>query len=206
MSSIFNPRYRLDNKSANVSKTLFTISRAIKNLEWKKGKIKNLTPSQIEILLFLNYVRPDAASVNAVNNYLSYKPSTVTGILNTLEKKELIERKRLSSDRRHVHLKLTPLGIKVINLIKDLGTEIESIINELNNNEREILGKLLSKVSEKIIERGYVSTAEICITCCYFNADKNPDSKKPHYCKCLNIPLSKEDIYQECPDYKMGLT
>ncbi|MCH6575354.1 MAG: MarR family transcriptional regulator, partial [Bacteroidetes bacterium] len=120
MSSIFNPRYRLDNKSARVSKTLFTISRAIKNLEWKKGKIKNLTPSQIEILLFLNYVRPDAASVNAVNNYLSYKPSTVTGILNTMENKELIERKRLNSDRRYVHLKLTSLGIKVINLINDL--------------------------------------------------------------------------------------
>jgi DNA-binding MarR family transcriptional regulator len=205
MSSIFNPRYRLDNKSASVSKTLFTISRAIKNLEWEKGKIKNLTPSQIEILLFLNYLRPDAASVNAVNNYLSYKPSTVTGILNTLENKELIERRRLSSDRRQVHLKLTSLGIKVTNLIKDLGTEIESIINELNKNEREILEKLLNKVSEKIIERGYVSIAEICITCCYFNSDRSPDSKKPHYCECLNIPLSKKEIYQECPDYKKQL-
>ncbi len=45
MSSIFDPRYRLDNKSASVSKTLFTISRAIKNLEWKKAKIKNQAKS-----------------------------------------------------------------------------------------------------------------------------------------------------------------
>ena len=65
--------------------------------------------------------------------------------------------------------------------------------------------KLLNKVSEKIIERGYVSIAEICNTCCYFNPDRNPDSKKPHYCKCLNIPLSKEEIYQECPEYKKEL-
>ena len=205
MSSIFDPKYRLKNKSAIVSRTLFTISRAIKNLEWEKGKIEKLTPSQIEILLFLNYLRPSAANINAVKNYLSYKPSTITGILNTLEKKELIERKRLRSDRRHVQLNLTPLGYKVVKLINDLGKEIEVIIDDLDENELDVLDKILNKVSSKLIERGHVMITEICITCCYFNADKNPNSPKPHYCKFLKINLSNEEIYQECPDYQKQL-
>ena len=205
MSSIFDPKYRLKNKSAIISRTLFTISRAIKHLEWEKSKLEHLTPSQIETLIFLNYVRPSAANVNAVKDYLSCKPSTVTGILNTLENKKLIERQRLGSDRRHVQLNLTPLGIKVTNIIKDLGKEIEIIIEELDENELEVLEQVLTKVSGKLAEKGYVTTSEICLTCCYFNADKNPASNKPHYCNCLNIQLSNDEIYLECPDYKKQL-
>lgn len=203
--SIFDPKYRIEHPGAKLTKTLFTISKAIKYLEREKGRVENLTPTQIESLLFLNYVRPEAATVNALAKHLGSKPSTVTGILDILENKELITRKRMETDRRHVLLALTSKGIEVIQVIKDLGKEVEEIIDCLDEKEQQTLEELLRKISVKLLDKGYVFKNEICKTCDFFTPNRYPDKRKPHYCKCLNILLSEKDIYKECPDYKESM-
>ena len=202
---IFDPIYRQEKISAHIARTLFTISKAIKHLQWVKSKLENLTPTQIESLLFINYIRPNAATVNTLAKHLSCKPATVSGVLDSLENKKLILRKRKSSDRRYVLLSLTPKGLKAIGVIKDLGKEIEEIISEFNDEEKGIFEELLMKLSRKLRQKGYVFNAEICKSCCFFKPNKYPRSSKPHYCNCLNIVLGKEDIYKECPDYKDAL-
>jgi len=203
--SIFDPLYRQEHTSAKVARALFTISKAIKHIEWEKAKLEHLTPTQIESLLFLNYVRPNAATVNALAKQLSCKPATVSGILDTLENKKFILRSRKSSDRRHVLLSLTHKGFMAVKLINDLGKEIEEIISGFNEKEQKTLEKLLMKLSRKLLDKGYVFTTEICNTCIYFDPNKLPGSAKPHYCKCLKIVLSEKDIYKECPEYKEAL-
>ncbi len=204
--SIFDPIYRQGNTSAQISRTLFTIGKAIKHLQWDESKSKQLTPTQVQSLLFLKYIRPDAATVNTLAKHLTCTPATISGILDTLENKKLIVRNRKTNDRRRVLVSLTPKGTSAISVIENYGKEVEKLISEFNREEQEILGKLLMKLARKLIEKGYGFSMDACSSCCFFISNKYPGSKKPHYCRCLDILLSEKEIYMECPDYKEALT
>ena len=200
--SIFDPIYRQTHVAAQIARSLFTIGKAIKNLQWQKSKSEHVTPTQIQSLLFLKYIRPDAATVNALAKHLSCTPATVSGVLDALENKKYILRNRKIDDKRNVVVSLTPKALNALGVFENFGEEIDEIISEFNKEEQEILAKLLMKLSRKLIEKGYAFTTDICRTCCFFMPDKYPGLAKPHYCKCLNILLSEKETYMECPDYK----
>lgn len=200
--SIFDPIYRQTHMAAQIARSLFTIGKAIKNLQWQKSKSEHLTPTQVQSLLFLKYIRPDAATVNTLAKHLSCTPATVSGVLDALDNRKYILRNRKIDDKRTVVLSLTAKGLNALGVFENFGEEIEEIISEFNKEEQENLAKPLMKLSQKLIEKGYGFTTDICRTCCFFKQDKYRGSEKPHYCKCLNILLSEKETYMECPDYK----
>jgi DNA-binding MarR family transcriptional regulator len=203
--SIFDPIYRQKHVSGQIGRTLFNIGQAIKHILWEKGKLEHLTPAQIQALLFLKYIRPDAATVNTLSKYLSCKPATVSGILDALQSKKLVSRNRDTDDRRKVLLSLTPKGLRAVHVVENLGQEVEEMISELGEEELEVLVKLLSKMSKKLLEKGYIMITDVCTTCCFFKPYKYPESQRPHYCEFLNIWLGDSDICKECPDHREAL-
>ncbi len=202
--SIFDPKYRLNHISAQVAKKLFHISKAIRNIEREKGKLENLTPTQVDSLIFLNYIRPDIATVSALARYLGCKPSTVTGIVDALEKKGLVRRNKISGeDRRQVFLALTEKGLTVVKAVECLGKELEEIItSRITPEEQRLLDELLGRITATMKDKGYVFISEVCKTCDFLIFNRDPSSDRPHYCSCLNIFLNNMEIYEECPEYK----
>jgi len=203
--SIFDPIYRQTHIAAQIARSLFTIGKSIKYLQWRKSKSKQLTPTQVQSLLFLRYIRPGAATVNTIAKHLSCTPATVSGILDVLENKKFILRNRKGDDRRTVVLSLTPKGLRFLGVFENFGKEIEEIISEFTEEEQEILGALLMKLTRRLIEEGYAFDTDICRTCCFFKPNKYPGSEDPHYCECLKILLNEKETYMECPDYKEAL-
>ena len=53
-------------------------------------------------------------SLGALTKIVFLNNSTVTGIVDRLEKRELVRRKRISKDRRQVHVEITDAGITFI--------------------------------------------------------------------------------------------
>ncbi len=194
--SIFDPLY-----SGQITRSFFYIGQAVKNILWEKSKHEHLTPAQVKVLLFINYTRNDAITVGNIAKYLSCTPATVSGVVDSLEKKDLIRRVRGLDDRRKVHLKLNPAGRKAVGVVESIGYEIEDIVSEFSSEEQEMLEKLLERISEKLIDIGLIYTGDICTACCYFKRDHYLGESKPHYCDSLHIMLSEEDICKECPYY-----
>ena len=54
-------------------------------------------------------------SIGALTKIVFLNNSTVTGIIDRLEKREFVRRTRISKDRRQVHVEITEPGIKFIN-------------------------------------------------------------------------------------------
>jgi len=54
-------------------------------------------------------------SFGALTKIVYLNNSTITGIIDRLEKRELVRRTRISKDRRQVHVEITDQGIKFIN-------------------------------------------------------------------------------------------
>ena len=199
--SIFDPLYRQKNLSGQITRSFFYIGQAVKNMLWEKSKLEHLTPAQVKVLLFINYTRNDAITVGNIAKYLSCTPATVSGVVDSLEKKELIRRVRDVDDRRKVHIKLNPAGERVVGVVEGIGFEIEEIVSEFSPEEQEVLEKLLQRISGELIDKGLIYTGDICTACCHFKRDMNMGESKPHYCENLQIMLSEEDICKECPHY-----
>jgi len=199
--SIFDSKYRDKLVSARIARAFFRISQAIKNMLWDECKLKSLTPAQIQTLLFLRYIRPDSATVNTLARSLSSTPATASGVLDALQKKSLILRKRKESDRRVVFLSLTYKGMNTIQKLEGLGYELQKIIEELTVEEQEVLLSALSKIERLLREKEYLLIAETCLTCCYFRLNIHLGAEKPHYCKLFNINLGEDEISRECPEY-----
>ncbi|MCK5390985.1 MAG: MarR family transcriptional regulator [Deltaproteobacteria bacterium] len=200
--SIFDPIYREKNLGGQITRTLFNIGQAVRNIFWDKSKLEHLTPAQIKTLLFINYTRKDAITVGNVAKYLSCTPATASGIIDSLEKKKLILRSRDLEDRRKVHLSLTSSGFETVSLVEDIGEELEEIVSEFDDQEKATLEKLLLRITEKLTDKGLIFTSNICTDCCHFSRDMYIGEPKPHYCEHLHILLSEDDICKECPHYK----
>jgi DNA-binding MarR family transcriptional regulator len=203
--SIFDPVYRQKNIGGEITRTLFHIGQAVRNLFWDKSRLEHLTPAQVKSLLFINYTRKDAITIGNVARYLTCTPATASGVIDSLEKKNLILRSRDPSDRRRVHITLTTEGERVVGEIENIGDEIEQIVREFDPAEQQILKQLLHNISQKLMERGFIFLGDICTDCCFFKRNSHLGELKPHYCENLHILLSEEEICKECPHFKKTL-
>jgi DNA-binding MarR family transcriptional regulator len=74
-------------------------------------------------------------SIGALTKIVFLNNSTVTGIIDRLEKREFVKRSRISKDRRQVHLEVTKPGINFIRIApKPLQ---DKFINRLTELEKE---------------------------------------------------------------------
>ena len=85
----------------------------------------DLTPIQYGVLKCIWQL--DLHTPKEIAEYLSIENSTISGILDRMEKKELIERKIDRDDRRFVYIDLTQTG-------KDLETPVNKTIEEFNKS------------------------------------------------------------------------
>ena len=83
----------------------------------------DITSSQLQVLRCL--WRGDGTTVSALTCDASSDGGTVTGVLDRLERKELIRRERSHADRRVVQIWLTDAG-------RDLEKPLTDIIEEIN--------------------------------------------------------------------------
>ena len=108
-----------------------------------------ITASQLQVLRRLWH--GDGITTSALTCDSSSDGGTVTGILDRLERKELIRRERSHADRRVVQIWLTDAG-------RDLQEPLTNIIEEINqkalrgldNDEQQQLINSLEKVSNNL--------------------------------------------------------
>lgn len=135
------------------SKTIFyTIERAIK--EYRKfaqknisSEIGNITIDQGLILLFLND-RPELTQ-KKIGNLIFRGNASVTRMINSLVKKNFLERSVNEQDRRRYELEITPEGEEILNSLSSIITTnrqkaIEGITQKEENQLTMILNKIIS--------------------------------------------------------------
>ena len=112
-----------------------------------EGNIKT-TLSQTGILFLLR--QEDGQSMTQLSNALDIDNSTLTGLIDRMERSRYVVRKAGDSDRRAFRISITPQGLKEINrarpLIRKINEEIKSGFSqgEIETFKR-VLGSLLEK-------------------------------------------------------------
>ena len=136
------------------------IKEIVSQLKHNRGKaVKSFENSGLTLpqgFLIEILAKNGSMKINELSRQLSLSNSTVSGIIDRLEKREIVERIRSKEDKRVVHVSLTPkfeetyrgfhnMFDKIIENVLSKGTpeEIEEIIRGLN-----VLKKLLNEPQE----------------------------------------------------------
>ncbi|TCJ96629.1 MarR family winged helix-turn-helix transcriptional regulator [Nocardia alba] len=111
----------------------FTVASASENLTASQGKT-------------LTVLRRGPVAMRALAEIMSCDASNVTGIINRLEKRDLVRREASASDRRVTHLVITPEGERVTDAIRAKMHATQAGLTELSDRDRQSLFALLARV------------------------------------------------------------
>ena len=127
------------------------IGQIEKKLELMKRattRIAGLTPAQFAVLNTL--LEKDAVPFKELAAAIWCTPATMTGIVDTLEKKGLVTRQANPADRRSLLVCLTPAGATLQSQVPSMGSLFQNCCAGLNADEARQLSELLSKLDRSL--------------------------------------------------------
>lgn len=127
---------------------LLNILRTADQFENRVGRLfreYDLTPSQYNVLRILRGEGKPLSCLEIVERMLQVVPA-MTGLLDRLEKMELVSRERCTEDRRVVYVDLTPKGKELVSkLDQPLHALNQKLLGHLSAAELKELSRLLEK-------------------------------------------------------------
>lgn len=109
------------------------------------SSIQNVTAVQFKILLCLSFNQ--SMTPSEMSTDIGVDSAAITRTLDRLEKKELIQRVRSISDRRQIHIILSPKGELFAQQIPTIVSEITKTLTKgLTPAEAELFQQLLVKI------------------------------------------------------------
>ncbi len=196
-----NPRHR-HTLSGQVTIALYRITQAIEYLLRDRGKRAQLSPAQIQALLFLKHARSTAHTVSGLAGRLGVTLATTSGVVDALESKQLLRREQMEEDQRVVRLLLTPEGERKAAELEDVLDEVEAAIASLPEDEQAVLKRATQAIVRRLQLAGYVKVYDMCWNCQFFRRDAHPhDPRGPHHCAFIDAPLPEAETYCDCPDF-----
>ncbi|ABR31667.1 MarR family transcriptional regulator [Thermosipho melanesiensis] len=106
----------------------------------QKPIFSKMTTNEFYLFLFINFYAP--VSMKYCSEKIELSKSTITVLIDKLENKNLVIRKRSKKDRRVIHIFPTNRGKKLFeNFSSEFYKIIEVISSKIPNNELEIINK-----------------------------------------------------------------
>ena len=138
----------------HVNDLIGVIHRCMRRFFESQMKKYDITPPQFEVLVIL--WKEDGLVLSELGRRLSRDGPTITGIIDRMEKKELLARKRNTRDRRVIQVYQTEKARQVkdnlMEMQKEAGMNITGGFSDQDiQTLEELLHKVLKNVEDKII-------------------------------------------------------
>lgn len=136
-------------KEKDLSFTLLNVLKKLQRLSVKEYLFEDLNVNDLIVCKIIIKNKEDNKLTQAkdLSEYMNISRPAVNTILNRLEDKELIERKRIKEDRRGVYLYLTDKANTIYkNELMKFNNFIDKIINTIGMDKSIILIELLNEV------------------------------------------------------------
>lgn len=136
----FSEIYKLNNR----------INKKFEKLQRKIIQKVNLTNAQYSILQQL--WKTDGVQFKTLANVCCCSQSTITGIVDTMEKKEIVVRKMNPEDRRSVLVMLTDKGKKLEKETPNINSILDNCCSGFDPNDIQLLTILLKKLDKSLVD------------------------------------------------------
>lgn len=138
---------KLENTLYSSIARLFHRNRCFMDEQLRKRGITELGFSHIRIIIILHVFK--VLSMKEVTEKISKDKSTVTILVNKLEKKGYLRKKVCEEDRRVTYLELEEKAKEILNIIFEVSDIFQNRVeNILDEEERKMFIKIMSKLIE----------------------------------------------------------
>jgi DNA-binding MarR family transcriptional regulator len=178
------------------------IGLAMKSRTWRREGRAGLGPLQRQVLMLLRSKPGQRATVSTVANELAVRLPTASEVIATLERKQLVRRRRDMSDGRIVMAHLTAQGNRSCGPSSCMPDRLAIATEALSAPEQVVLLTSLVKVIRSLQEQGEITVARMCVSCQYFRPNQHGNADRPHHCDSLNVPLGDRSLRLDCQVYE----
>lgn len=188
------------NLEKKIVNALDKIVLALKNSLWERGMKVHLSPTQIQVLLFLHYHQRDAyRTVSYMSREFGLTKGTMSEVIKTLEKKKLIKKINDKTDGRKFYIYLTVKGKAIVDELLSSTKILYSFLNEMKEDSKVNLFNELLDIVIYLHKSGMINLQRMCFNCKYY---REKYYNNQHYCLLMNIPLHSSDIQIDCPEHQ----
>jgi DNA-binding MarR family transcriptional regulator len=198
MESIYNLNSQNSNLDNKIVAGLDRISQVFKTLLWEKSKTYNLSPIQIQLLIFIEYHSQEKTTVSYLSQEFNLSKPTISDTIKTLEQKQFIYKIVDKKDTRSYRIALTETGKNIVLETENFVNPLTEIIKKTNQNDKFILWENITKIIQQLNELKIISIQRTCLKCTYYS-QKNNES----FCNLLNQNLKTEDIRIDCEEFEL---
>lgn len=198
IKSDFDVNFQNSNQESKIVTALERISEAFRVLLWIESKENSLSPIQIQVLIFLLFHSEDKRKVSYLANEFNMTKATISDVVKSLEKKELIEKINEEFDSRSYRINLTQKGNKIAEKSSIFSMKINEPLNKLSTENKENLLLSLLEIIHHLNKNGIITIQRMCLNCQYYF--KKKDENK-HFCNLLSKELKNTDLRIDCPEH-----
>lgn len=197
--SIFNlneQNSKLDNK---IVAGLDRISQVFKTLLIEKSKNYNLSPIQIQLLIFIGYHNKEKSTISYLAHEFNLSKPTISDTIKTLAQKNLIKKIADKKDTRSYQIELTTRGKNIVLETENFVNPLCQIIENSNQNDKLVLWETIINIIQQLNDLKIISVQRTCLNCKYYSKNNNIS-----FCNLLNQNLKTEAIRIDCQEFELS--
>lgn len=183
--------------TANILAAMERLSTVFRAALWEEAKQHQLSPLQVQILLFVARHEAGLNNVSHLAKEFAVTKATVSDAVRVLLEKKFLK-KEAADDARRFSLALTASGEKLTQKLPALGAFLDVALAGASPQEIEKIWEGLVTLIGQLQKTGIIPL-RMCLTCRHFG--KSPSSGKPHYCHLMKAPLTVSDLRIDCPEH-----
>jgi DNA-binding MarR family transcriptional regulator len=196
--SVFNLEGQNTNVEFRIVAALERLSEAFRVLLWNEAKLLNISPIQIQILVFLKFHDLEKCKVSYLAQEFNMTKATISDAVKVMLQKGLIDKETDAEDTRSYTMRLTDLGETTIAKATLFANPLLKSFDTLSNEQKEILLDSLLQMIFRLHKAGIITLQRMCQTCQYLQ-----NNEGGHYCKLLEKPLLKTEFRLDCPEHSL---
>jgi DNA-binding MarR family transcriptional regulator len=172
------------------------LSEAFRVLLWNEAKILNISPIQIQILIFLKFHSLEKCKVSYLAQEFNMTKATVSDAVKILLQKGLIDKEMDTADTRSYTMRLSELGQTTIEKAVLFANPMLASFDTLSIEQKEIFLDSLLHMIHRLHKAGIITIQRMCQTCQFLQ-----NTEGGHYCQLLQKNLAKSDFRMDCPEH-----
>ena len=197
IKSAFDPKTQSQSLSSKILVALERIAEAFKVSLWEESKKNQLSPIQVQILIFLQFHSPEKNKVSYLAQEFNVSKATISDAIKALLAKNLIFKEIEADDSRSYKIFLSEKGQKMAKDCATLSNKFEQAISQISDNQQITFFENLFQLISHLNQTGIVSVQRMCLNCCYHQLDA-----QRHYCNFLNTPLKINELRIDCEEHQ----
>ncbi len=178
------------------------IYQAFRSMLWDYAKQRNLSPIQIQFLLYLASKPSEQRRVTNLAYDYNLTPATVSDAVKTLERKGLVERQTSPQDKRVHILNLTEKGRECTVILSRWQDVLLDQIAKFPTKTKESVILFLLRLVESLKEANIISEVKTCLSCQYFQQQEGKNNELEFRCLLRDVCLTFNDLKFDCPNYR----